>query len=74
VLGYAYKERSEFCPAGVWTLDKLPDWAQSAFLKVTLECGAWYRRGSVRPRRRTNVIEMPKRPSWREKIAERTAA
>ncbi len=74
VLGYAHKEYSEFVPAGVWTLDKLPDWAQAAFLRVTLECGAYYGRGSVRPRRRAKVIEMPKPANWREKIPVRIAA
>ncbi len=74
VMGYAHKEYSEYVPAGVWTLDRLPGWAQAAFLAVMLECGAGQGRGSERPRRRAKVIEMPKPANWREKMVRRIAA
>jgi len=74
VLGYAHKEYSEFVPAGVWTLDRLPDWAQAVFLKVAFDRGAWPGSAQPRPRRRAKVIEMPKPANWREKMVKRIAA
>ncbi len=73
VLGYAHKTYSEFVPAGVWTLDRLPEWAQTAFLRVVLGRGAYWGRGSTLPRKRAKVIVM-KRRTWRDKTAERIAA
>lgn len=74
VLGCAHKERSEFCPAGVWTLDRLPQWAQAAFLRVASERGAEL--SSSMPtssRRRGKVIAIPKR-NWRDRLADRMVA
>jgi len=74
VLGYAHKERSEFCPAGAWTLDRLPQWAQAAFLRVAAEArGAELSSAKSGSRRRAKVIEMPKR-TGRDRLADRKAA
>jgi hypothetical protein len=74
VLGYAHKERSEFCPAGVWTLDRLPQWAQTAFLQVAAQNGAKLSSSMPSsPRGRGKVIEMPKR-NWRDRLADKMVA
>jgi hypothetical protein len=82
VLGYAHKEYSELFPAGVWTLDRLPEWARALFLPVIAEATEPSSRGSVRKRSRAKVIQMPARTvpvemprrDWRAALAGRLAA
>lgn len=66
-----------------WTQGRLPNWAwHEVFYQVMNSCRTqplppWSWEEIVtasRPARRTNVIEMPKRPCWREILAKRIAA
>jgi hypothetical protein len=81
-LGYAHKEYSERFPAGVWTLDRLPEWARAWFLPVIAEASEPSSRGSVRKRSRAKATQMPARTvpvemprrDWRAVLAGRLAA
>lgn len=69
-----------------WTQGTLPNWAwQEVFYQVMNSCRtqplppwSWEEivtaSRQARRTRRTNVIEMPKRPCWREALAKRIAA